>query len=60
MLVLCFDLGFKSHPRDLNGGGGVVLLHNGGVLTNKGSPSPSRTYYLVWTSVRNTHQVNNG
>ena len=27
-----------------------VLLHHGGVLTNKGSPSPSRMYYLVGTS----------
>ena len=41
------SLDFKSH-RDLGGGG--VLLHHGGVLTNKGSPSPSRMYYLVGTS----------
>ena len=31
-------------------GGGGVLLHHGGVLTNKGSQSLSRMYYLVGTS----------
>ena len=49
MLVLCFGLDFKSH-RVCVGGGGEVLLHHGGVLTNKGSPYPSRMYYLVGTS----------
>ena len=38
MLVLCFGLDFNSYFGGgffLGGGGG--LLHNGGVLTNKGS-----------------------
>ena len=36
MLILCFGLDFKSHRC----AGGTVLLHHGGVLTNKGSPPP--------------------
>ena len=39
---------FSVSPRV--GGGGGVLLHPGGVLTNKGSPCPSQMYYLVGTS----------
>ena len=56
MLVLCFGLDFKSHPRDLTGGGapgispGVegVLLHHGGVLTNKGSQFPLLNVLFSW------------
>ena len=40
MLVLCFGLDLKYHR-------GMVLLHHGEVLANKGSPSDSRMYYLV-------------
>ena len=47
MLVLCFGLDFKSH-------GGEGLLHHGGVLTNKGSPSLSRMYHIVGTSEETT------
>ena len=47
MLVLCFGLDFKYHPRDLTGGEGV-LLHHGGVLTNKGSQLPLSNVLFSW------------
>ena len=47
MLVLCFGLDLKSQPGISPGVEGV-LLHHGGVLTNKGSQFPLSNVLFSW------------